>query len=606
MNFGQQLPQIHTDGHFKKRTSGDFSSPQMGPGEMPPNGALNGHMPMVIPGQGRGMQQQYGAGFAAARSPPKQKSTSHVPCKFFPIGQCQAGAACQFSHDLDPMTQNAPCKYFARGSCKFGQGCALMHMLPDGRVVNRPTRGGHGFNRRGPPNGHMYAGNSSSPVAINTQDPGAMPLDPMAFQNQDPGSAYTHQPNSPIFKAEMYPPEGSPPFGSPPRDFLNPLRSPPRPGLSARDAQLPSSWDSQGVSQAARNGPYAASVPGRFGLESPPSSYPNKAQLGNTALRDRDSAFGDTANLDGMLHGLGSSPRENEPLTFSKRPLHSERFARSRPFISSSLDVRNTQFLGELSNSDPDGGDSDDGAGEDLLPSSLHDLLPTDKLRRASRSGPPEDESNPHWTSAPRRIISNGGNAESKTGSLSPHSASPSRYSAMWAARSSGKPDSEVNSVSAFGHVGSPLRPSNLRTSSTTATSPPNASDTNLSMLTSQLQRAKLNNGASGSPTAGGLHPTSSPASNVLSSRGTASSNSRQAQGLGAGERSLSGNFSNTLGRERIEEESIFSMEEETGGLEGSEAEPSPHHENASAGNAWGMGRPSAVGVGVIGSPRGK
>ena len=69
--------------------------------------------------------------FVGARSPPKAKSkeshidvriqesdrsadTSHVPCKFYPYGQCQAGAACQFSHDINATTQNAPCKYFAK------------------------------------------------------------------------------------------------------------------------------------------------------------------------------------------------------------------------------------------------------------------------------------------------------------------------------------------------------------------------------------------------------------------------------------------------------------------------------------------------------------
>ncbi|PNS14278.1 hypothetical protein CAC42_6791 [Sphaceloma murrayae] len=603
MNFGQ-LPALHTDGHFDKRTSGDFSSPQMGSGEMPLNGPPNGHIPMVIPGQARGMQG-YGAGFAAARSPPKQKSTSHVPCKFFPIGQCQAGAACQFSHDLDPMTQNAPCKYFSRGSCKFGQGCALMHVLPDGRIVNRPTRGGHGYGRRGPHNGHMYAGSQSSPLAINPQD---VLHDPMTFQGQDAAPSYTHQPNSPVFRTEMYPAEGSPPFGSPPRDYLNNARSPPRPGLSARDAQLPSSWDSQGISQAARNGPYAASVPGRFGLESPPASFPNKAQLGNTALRDmRDSAFGDTANLDGMLHGLGSSPRENEPLSFSKRSLHSERFARSRPFMSSSLDVRNSHFLSEVSSSDPEAGDSDDGAGEDLLPSSLHDLLPNDKPRRTSKGNYTEDDnSNPHWTSAPRRITSNGANTESKTGSLSPHSASPSRYSAMWAARSSGRSDMDNVSTSTFGHVGSPLRPSNLRTSSTTAASPPGADEAgSLSMLTSQLQRAKLNDVPTQNSSSF-LPPTSSPSSTLLPARTNSNSHIRPNQGPGAGERTLSGNFSNILGRERIEEESIFSMEEELGGLEDSEAEPGAQQRHGSSGSPWGMSRPSTVSVGVIGSPRGK
>lgn len=97
------------------------------------NGKSNAQVPISIM-QGHARTPSYGAaGFAAARSPPKAKSrsiipilvdtiltttpgTSHVPCKFYPMGQCQAGAACQFSHDLDPTTQNAPCKYFSRVS----------------------------------------------------------------------------------------------------------------------------------------------------------------------------------------------------------------------------------------------------------------------------------------------------------------------------------------------------------------------------------------------------------------------------------------------------------------------------------------------------------
>lgn len=39
--------------------------------------------------------------------------TSHVPCKFFRQGACQAGKACPFSHDLSSTTDNV-CKYFAK------------------------------------------------------------------------------------------------------------------------------------------------------------------------------------------------------------------------------------------------------------------------------------------------------------------------------------------------------------------------------------------------------------------------------------------------------------------------------------------------------------
>ena len=37
--------------------------------------------------------------------------TSHVPCKFFRQGTCQAGNTCPFSHDV---AQETVCKYFAK------------------------------------------------------------------------------------------------------------------------------------------------------------------------------------------------------------------------------------------------------------------------------------------------------------------------------------------------------------------------------------------------------------------------------------------------------------------------------------------------------------
>ena len=39
--------------------------------------------------------------------------TSHVPCKFFRQGACQAGNACPFSHDLGHASETI-CKYFAK------------------------------------------------------------------------------------------------------------------------------------------------------------------------------------------------------------------------------------------------------------------------------------------------------------------------------------------------------------------------------------------------------------------------------------------------------------------------------------------------------------
>ncbi|CAI4053429.1 hypothetical protein SKDZ_16G2150 [Saccharomyces kudriavzevii ZP591] len=68
----------------------------------------------------------------------QQKDYSHVPCKFFKMGNCQAGPSCPFSHspDIISSANNLPCKYFARGNCKFGNKCVNAHVLPNGLKMN--------------------------------------------------------------------------------------------------------------------------------------------------------------------------------------------------------------------------------------------------------------------------------------------------------------------------------------------------------------------------------------------------------------------------------------------------------------------------------------
>lgn len=68
----------------------------------------------------------------------QQKDYSHVPCKFFKMGNCQAGPSCPFSHspDIINSANNLPCKYFAKGNCKFGNKCVNAHILPNGSRMN--------------------------------------------------------------------------------------------------------------------------------------------------------------------------------------------------------------------------------------------------------------------------------------------------------------------------------------------------------------------------------------------------------------------------------------------------------------------------------------
>lgn len=61
----------------------------------------------------------------------KTKDVSHVPCKFFRLSQCTAGASCPFSHQMaEPGQQKDTCQWFLKGNCKFGHKCALAHVLP--------------------------------------------------------------------------------------------------------------------------------------------------------------------------------------------------------------------------------------------------------------------------------------------------------------------------------------------------------------------------------------------------------------------------------------------------------------------------------------------
>lgn len=71
------------------------------------------HSRMGSNGHGHGANMR-DLGFAGPRSPPNNKSTSHVPCKFYRQGACQAGKACPFLHSDEPLTERAPCKYFTK------------------------------------------------------------------------------------------------------------------------------------------------------------------------------------------------------------------------------------------------------------------------------------------------------------------------------------------------------------------------------------------------------------------------------------------------------------------------------------------------------------
>ena len=342
-------------------------------------------------------------------------------------------------------------------------------------------------------------------------------------------------------------------YGSPREDSRMPLS--PVVHLSALDAPMPASFDSQGISYMARHGPVAASVPSKFGLESPPSSLPKKVTLPSDALRNlHDSAFGRESRAKGP--NLASSPLGSGDEGFGQRLMHSQRLQKPR-MLSASLPRARAHAAD----------DWDDGLlfgqEEDFLPTSLHDLLtPQEKTRRLSKTEPEpsilRDSSSSLGTPA---------ESSSKVGS--PGTASPSRFGALFARQKREEENhNQAPTGSIFGHVGSPLRNSSLHpgasprlraTSSHTISgdlSPRFASpsrQSSMSMISQQLSRTRLASRASEPSTAAigsnndatvalslphaARYPSSSGTSNLnravsSSSMGTGRINEEQADGV--------------------------------------------------------------------------
>ncbi|KAF1848612.1 uncharacterized protein K460DRAFT_375446 [Cucurbitaria berberidis CBS 394.84] len=526
------------------------------------NGAMagaNGNGPMAVPGGRINGQQGNGAnlremGFGGPRSPPNNKNTSHVPCKFYRQGACQAGKACPFLHSDEPLTERAPCKYFTKGNCKFGQKCALAHILPNGHVVNRGNAGGH-FGRMNIPH-HQEPPMTSSLLTMQAHLGGMQPTYPYGMQDE-----YANQKNQydmiPTIDTTFSSHAGSN-FGSPPNENGRLPLSPAQKGLSVMDVPLPASFDSQGISHMARYGPIASSVPATFLANSPPSSY----QADSSALRNlHDSAFGD--GMRNRAAALGSSPPESIEQPVGRRMLHSELAAnRSRGgMLSSSVGARPTYKDEEWDDTDMIGKFE-----EDLLPNSLSDLLtPQEKMRRFSRDQ--GDAGTPL-----SRLGASPPASDVKVGSPSGATSSPSRFQSLWGKSrgptyDSGFESGSLPGASAFGHVGSPLRNSTLHpgaSPSLRAINRPISGDTSpfvsspprqasMGMLSHQLQRTRLSSREEGGMTSNPMHPG---INRVTSGSSIGSSNGR----LGL-DRAVS---SSSISRERIEEEQgLFSMEEE-------------------------------------------
>ncbi|KAG6041513.1 hypothetical protein E4U41_003816 [Claviceps citrina] len=423
------------------------------------------------------------------RSPP---NTSHVPCKFFRQGACQAGNACPFSHDLGAASETV-CKYFAKGNCKFGPKCANIHILPDGRRINYGksgvTIGTSVVNLPGRPSPNPASPTSASSALY--QQPSASALTSSLY-GADRQSSHNVESGIPSIDSPFTHSNYDSPRGDDATRLGFGLSSVNSKELSILDAPLPASFDSNGISNAARfpAAPWPSSVPSKFGLESPTPSLSNAkdSRTSETLKLLHTSAFGSSEHLVASLAGL-SPPNSQSAIGdeyFGKRAMHSSRYAKSRMLSSSMPKTSSVDRDWEA-----EFAFDDDNLPENYVPENLQELLtPAEKARRGSmRADDPVMD------------------GISKYGS--PIGTSPSRWGSLFqrqkeeedaarAARSVG---------SAFGHVGSPLRKSTLAqemgdtfTSSASSSRPSgvrSASDS-MSALSLQLQRSRLDDGGVG------------------------------------------------------------------------------------------------------------
>ncbi|KAL4959967.1 putative spindle poison sensitivity protein Scp3 [Aspergillus stella-maris] len=537
-------------------------NPPLHPSAGPPSRSHNrlssdmkGRAPLPVPSGPQHPQNGHSrnpSGFdMAARSPPNQSNTKHVPCKFFRQGACQAGPACPFLHSTDATIEYAPCKYFTKGNCKFGAKCALAHILPDGRRVNRHCAGGMGMG-----GSHLNLGGRVNPQAYVNQDSALTNsvLSQQRMNGHDP--RYVSQlpsqeefaalhPQQQQQQAPQAPPydtipsidtglvsEAGSKYGSPPEELRYPM-SPNHNYLTALDAPLPASFDSQGISHAARYGPVAASVPSRFGLElsSPP------AQRVNPPRNLRDPSFG-LGEKKPSSSFIGSSPPGLFEDGLGSRLLHSQRPVKPR-MLSASVPRPNALDDWEDSNFPME---------EDYLPMNLHDdvLTPQEKLRRLSRT---DNE----LSSSHRDLSGLGMSASSFSKVNSPLASSPSRFGALFAKQRQQKKEEEA--YGSLTHLGSPLRESALHFGGSPSLgpigSPPRTSSA--SMISQQLSGLSLHPSSA-------RHTPSTPASSRLDrtvSSPVSTSKIDEEQELGEGDL-------------------VFSMEEEENSKRNSSEETTP------------------------------
>ena len=316
-------------------------------------------------------------------------------------------------------------------------------------------------------------------------------------------------------------------------------------GLSVLDAPLPASFDSNGISNAARfpSAPWPSSVPSKFGFESPTASLSNAkdSRTSETLKLLHTSAFGSSEYLSTPTPG---SPPNSQHVGgdeyYGKRAMHSSRSVKQPRMLSSSM-PKTTSVDRDW---EAEFAFDDENVPENYVPENLQDLLtPAEKARRGSM------------------------NEGVKHGS--PFGSSPSRWGPLFQRQKEEEEAARASRTagSAFGHVGSPLRKSTLAqemadgyrgSPGSLGRSPAGRSASeSMSVLSQQLQKSRLDDTAGATPSPH-LHPTSA---RSLAPIGKDPRSMERHVSSGSISSSVTGRFTTPIDEE--DPAFVFSMEEE-------------------------------------------
>ncbi|KAI0266568.1 hypothetical protein BC834DRAFT_843133 [Gloeopeniophorella convolvens] len=383
-----------------------------------------------------------------AKGPAKSKDLSHVPCKFFKVGSCTAGASCPFSHAAnEPGQQKGVCAWFVKGNCKFGHKCALAHILP-GQSMSMDRKNKKAAQLAASANGQPREGSKGA----KSQKPGAQPNTAAAGAGSGGASRNTllsgstaptrilqgsaRAPMPITLKAAVSPSAPAPPvqdtdfasYGLP--DESNKLPSAPAQNKSfsppEEDAQLPVVDGTHAETAVAQEDQLDVDTPSSpLPFHSPSLTRQvhvptNAVDLGPIGSPRSVSSHDQPTRTNGLSPGtspsqgaglLSTSPfsapgTQSVFFSYENKPNHSEDF-KARSGIAASLGATRT-WRAEL----PAGGAQDrfgseivveDEDLEDFVPGSLSELLtPEERSRRYSRTRHTNAPAGAAWPANPR------------------------------------------------------------------------------------------------------------------------------------------------------------------------------------------------------------